>query len=112
VGDLLPSMILGGTGVGLALSSLIAAGATALSPDRSAPASGTVNSVRQIASALGVAVLITLLGSGGSIVGRYERGWSVAAALSLVAAVVGLGLGVTASLRQGHLDAAREERVV
>jgi hypothetical protein len=93
LGDLLPSMIIGGIGVGLALSSFIAAGATALPTERSATASGTVNSGRQIASALGVAVLITVLASGGSIVSRYDISWWIAVALALIAGAIGLGLG-------------------
>jgi len=87
-------MIISGIGVGLALSSFIAAGATALPAERSATASGTVNSGRQIASALGVAVLITVLASGGSVVSRYDLSWWIAIVLALVAGVIGLGLGV------------------
>jgi hypothetical protein len=90
--DLLPSMIIGGIGVGLALSSFIAAGATALPAERAATASGTVNSGRQIASALGVAVLVTVLGTGGSVVSNFDDGWWIAIALSLVAGAIGLGL--------------------
>jgi EmrB/QacA subfamily drug resistance transporter len=91
--DLLPSMLIGGAGVGLALSSFIAAGATALPTERSATASGTVNSGRQIASALGVAVLITILGAAGGTVARYDAGWWVGVGLSVVAGAIGLGLG-------------------
>jgi EmrB/QacA subfamily drug resistance transporter len=90
--DLLPSMIIGGIGVGLALSSFIAAGATALPAERAATASGTVNSGRQIASALGVAVLVTVLGTGGSVVSNFDDGWWIAIVLSLVAGAIGLGL--------------------
>ena len=92
LGDLLPSMIIGGVGVGLALSSFIAAGATALPTERAATASGTINSGRQIASSLGVAVLITLLARGGSVLDRFDDAWWVAIALSIVAAAIGLGL--------------------
>jgi EmrB/QacA subfamily drug resistance transporter len=93
VGDLLPSMLIGGIGVGLALSTLIAAGATALPPHRFATASAIVNSGRQIASALGVAVLVTVLSSGTvNGVHDYRVGWSVGAALSLVAAVISLAI--------------------
>lgn len=92
VRDLLPSMLIGGAGVGLALSSFIAAGATALPVARSATASGTVNSGRQIASALGVAVLITVLGTAGGVQ-RYQVSWWVAVALSVIAGAIGLGLG-------------------
>jgi EmrB/QacA subfamily drug resistance transporter len=92
VSDLLPSMLIGGVGVGLALSSFIAAGATALPADRAATASGTVNSGRQIASALGVALLVTVLGTGGSVVSNFDAAWWVGVALSLLAGVIGLGL--------------------
>jgi hypothetical protein len=98
-------MIIGGTGVGLALSSFIAAGATALPAERSATASGMVNSGRQIASALGVAVLITVLGTAGSVVSRYDIGWWIAVSLALVASAIGLGLG---PVRRPAVVAARE----
>ena len=107
--ELLPSMLLTGAGVGLALSTSIAAGATALASDRSATASGTVNSVRQVASCLGVAVLVTVLGSGGDPLTRYEQSWSIAIALSLVAAGLGLAL---AGRRTGSGAGAREQRAV
>jgi EmrB/QacA subfamily drug resistance transporter len=86
--DLLPSALLGGIGVGLALGTLIAAGATALPGHRSATASAIVNSTRQIASALGVAVLVTVLGAGGANVHGYRVGWVVAATLALAAGMI------------------------
>jgi hypothetical protein len=92
--------------VGLALSSFIAAGATPLPADRSATASGTVNSGRQIASALGVAVLVTVLTSStGSVVRHYDLGWWIAVGLALVAGVIGLGLG---TVRRPARTVARE----
>jgi EmrB/QacA subfamily drug resistance transporter len=89
--DLLPSMILGGIGVGLALGTLMAAGATALPSHRSATGSAIVNSVRQIASALGVAVLVTVLASTGSV-DRFKVGWAVGVAVALLAGAVSLRL--------------------
>lgn len=89
--DLLPSMLFGGVGVGLALSTLIAAGATALPVHRSATGSAIVNSTRQVASALGVAVLVTVLGTHVGDAGAthaFDRAWVVAAALALVAAAI------------------------
>jgi EmrB/QacA subfamily drug resistance transporter len=89
VRDLLPSMILGGIGVGLALGTLIAAGVTSLPANRSATGSALVNSGRQIASALGVAILVTMLG-GRVDLGSYREGWATGAVLSLVCAMTGL----------------------
>lgn len=87
VHDLLPSMILGGIGVGLALGTLMAAGATALPAHRSATGSATVNSVRQLASALGVAVLVSVLASTGSV-DRFKVGWAVGVGVALLAGIV------------------------
>ncbi|HTY71428.1 MAG TPA: MFS transporter [Actinomycetes bacterium] len=89
--DLLPSMLLGGLGVGLALGTLIAAGVTALPPHRSGTGSAIVNSVRQVASTLGVAVLVTVLASDASVHG-YRVAWVIAAAVSLLAALVSAAL--------------------
>lgn len=89
--DLLPSLILGGTGVGLTLGTLIAAGVQSLPAARTATGSALVNSFRQISSALGVALLVTLLGSrvdAGST-GDFRLAWTLAAVLSVVTSVLG-----------------------
>lgn len=88
--DLLPSMILGGVGVGLALSTLVAVAATALPHHRSATGSAIVNSIRQVSSALGVAVLVTLLAGSGGLRHDYRLGWTVAAGLALLSALAAL----------------------
>jgi EmrB/QacA subfamily drug resistance transporter len=93
-GDLLPSLVLGGVGVGLALGTLVAAGVQSLPGPRAATGSALVNSVRQIAATIGVAVLVTILGSrvdAGSVAG-FRLAWALGAALSLCTAVVGLVL--------------------
>ncbi len=92
--DLLPSMVLGGTGVGLALGTLIAAGATALPDHRSATGSAMINAGRQVAAAVGVAILVSLLGSrlAGAGVADFRRAWFVAAALSALAALLSVAL--------------------
>jgi EmrB/QacA subfamily drug resistance transporter len=90
--DLLPSMILGGIGVGLTLGTLIAAGVQSLPGSRTATGSALVNSFRQISSALGVAVLVTLLGShvdAGSV-GDFRLAWALGAVLSLVTSLLGV----------------------
>ncbi len=84
VRDLLPSMLIGGIGVGLALSTLIATGATALPAVRAATGSAIVNTTRQVASALGVAVLVSVL-SAQAGVGGYRTAWTITTVASLVA---------------------------
>jgi EmrB/QacA subfamily drug resistance transporter len=90
--DLLPSMVLGGIGVGLAMGTLIAAGVQSLPGERAATGSALVNSFRQIAATVGVAVLVTILGAqvGAASVAGFRAGWVVGAVLSLGAAAVGL----------------------
>jgi EmrB/QacA subfamily drug resistance transporter len=94
VRDLLPSMVLGGIGVGLTLGTLVAAGVQSLPADRAATGSALVNSVRQMASTIGVAVLVTILGArvdAGSV-DAFRGAWVLGAVLSLATAVVGVRL--------------------
>ncbi|MEE4545008.1 MFS transporter [Streptomyces sp. V4-01] len=98
-GDLLPNMLLGGAGVGLALGTLVAAGVQSLPGDRAATGSALVNSVRQISSTVGVAVLVTILGSqvtAGSV-SDFRLAWAIGAGLSLVTALLGVQLARTAA---------------
>ena len=91
VRDLLPSMILTGSGVGLAIGTLIAAGVQALPAARAATGSAVVNALRQISASVGVAILVTILGArvdAGSI-GAFKLAWVVSAGLSVLTAAVG-----------------------
>ena len=93
--DLLPGMLLTGIGVGLALPTLISTSATALPPDRFGTGSAIVNTSRQVASALGVAILVTILGSPaspGAARAVFQHGWITAGAANLAAALVCLRL--------------------
>jgi EmrB/QacA subfamily drug resistance transporter len=94
VRDLLPSMILTGTGVGLALGTLVAAGVQSLPPNRAATGSALVNSFRQISAAVGVAILVTILGTrvDASAVTGFRAAWLLAAALAIATTVTGLAL--------------------
>ena len=62
-GELLGGMLLTGIGVGLTLPTLIATGTASLPPHSFATGSAVVNMFRQIGLAIGVAVLIAVLGS-------------------------------------------------
>jgi EmrB/QacA subfamily drug resistance transporter len=97
--DLLPSMVLGGIGVGLAMGTLMAAGVQSLPADRAATGSALVNSVRQISASIGVALLVTIVG--GRITAGSETAfrwaWALAAALTLATAAVGLALTASSS---------------
>jgi EmrB/QacA subfamily drug resistance transporter len=94
VRDLLPSMLLSGAGVGLAMGTLIAAGVQALPPARAATGSALVNSFRQISASIGVALLVTIVGArvGAGSVTEFRWAWTLAAALTVATAVVGVAL--------------------
>src|SRR5690242_3798614 len=79
VGQMLGGMILTGIGVGLTLPTFMATGAAALPPHAFATVSAVVNMLRQIGLAVGVAVLIALLGAQGDVLTVYERAsWVIA----------------------------------
>ena len=106
VRDLLPSMVLGGAGVGLTLGTLVAAGVQSLPPTRAATGSALVNSVRQISATVGVALLVTILGprvDAGSVT-DFRVSWGIAAALSVLTSVLGVRLwrsAVSSALASG-----------
>jgi MFS family permease len=95
VGDVLGSLLLTGIGVGLTLPALMATAASALPPTSFATGSAVVNMLRQVGLALGVAVLIAVLGSPGSpaaTLAAYQRGWIVTAAIALSGGLVAFAL--------------------
>jgi MFS family permease len=94
-GDMLGGILLTGIGVGLALPTLMATGASSLPPHAFATGSAVVNMLRQIGLAIGVAVLIAVLGtphSPADALAAYQRASWVIAAIALAGAVVGLVL--------------------
>ncbi len=95
VSEMLGGMILTGIGVGLTLPTFMAAGASSLPPTSFATGSAVINMLRQVGIALGVAVLIAVLGTPGSpveVIDAYRRSSLVIAALSLAAGVAGVAL--------------------
>ncbi len=92
VGDILGGMLLTGIGVGLTLPTLMATAASSLPPHAFATGSAVVNTLRQIGLAIGVALLIALLGSPSSpteVLTAYQGAWTVIAAVALVGGVLG-----------------------
>jgi hypothetical protein len=90
--DWLPGMLVGGAGVGLVLPSLTAAAAASLPPARFATGIAIQTTGRQIGSALGVAILVAVLGAGSSPA-DYRAAWwfMLVAALSAGATLAALG---------------------
>jgi len=73
--DFLPGMVIGGAGVGLTLPTLTGAGAASLPPERFATGTAVITMGRQIGSALGVAVLVALLGSTATSAADFDAAW-------------------------------------
>jgi MFS family permease len=74
-GDYLPGMLVSGIGVGLLLPTLTGIAAGSLPPARFSTGIAVVTMGRQIGSALGVAVLVALLGSGPPTVEDFHGPW-------------------------------------
>jgi EmrB/QacA subfamily drug resistance transporter len=95
VGEMLPGMILTGIGVGLTLPTLMATGTSSLPPHSFATGSAVINMLRQIGLAIGVAVLIAILGtpaSSAAVLRVYEHASWVIAAIALAGGLIGLAL--------------------
>jgi hypothetical protein len=93
---LLGGMILSGVGVGLTLPTLMATATASLPPHAFATGSAVINMIRQTGLALGVAVLVAVLGTGGtrgtaSLV-TFEHAWWLTAAISFAGAIPALVL--------------------
>jgi len=98
VGEVLGGLLLTGAGVGLTLPTLMATAASSLPPSAFSTGSAVVNMLRQVGLAIGVAVLIAVLGSPrtpAATLAAYQRGWTVTAAIALASGIVGLVLLVS-----------------
>jgi fucose permease len=116
--DVLPVMLLLGTGAGLAFPALMTLAMSSATPSDSGLASGLVNTSLQVGGALGLAVLATLassrteelLAAGDSTAAALTGGYQLAFLIGagLVVAAIGVALGV---LRSPVVTAEQEEPV-
>ena len=102
--DVLPSMIVLGLGVGMAMNPVLLAAMSDVAPEESGLASGVVNTAFMMGGALGLAVLAslaahrtdTLVASGSdeiaALTGGYHLAFVVGAVFALAAAVIGAAL--------------------
>ncbi len=95
VGGMLGGIVLTGIGVGLTMPTFQATGAAALPPNSFATGSAVVNMLRQLGLAIGVAVLIAVLGTphgAAATLSAYRHGWELIALAAALSAVCGLAL--------------------
>jgi EmrB/QacA subfamily drug resistance transporter len=93
--ELLPGQIMTGTGVGLTLPSLASAAAASLPPARFATGSAVFTMTRQIGFALGVSVLVAVLGSAHTtdVIDTFRGGWLFMVIASLLGASLAAAMG-------------------
>jgi EmrB/QacA subfamily drug resistance transporter len=93
--DYLPGMLIGGAGVGFVNPALAGAATAQLPPTRLATGSAVLTMSRQLGSALGVALLVAVLGtpSPADVVDTFDHAWwmMVAAAFASAAAFTFVG---------------------
>jgi len=91
----LPGMLLGGSGVGLVIPTLASAVAASLPAARFATGSAVYGMTRQFGIALGVAVLVAVLGAprGTEILGAFRTGWEVMAGTAVASAIAAVAIG-------------------
>jgi EmrB/QacA subfamily drug resistance transporter len=87
--DLLPGWLVGGAGVGLALPAILSSATADLPTARAATGSAVVNMNRQIGTALGVSLLVAVLGTPVGYPAAhqvFQHGWWALALVALAAA--------------------------
>jgi fucose permease len=108
----LPGLLIAGCGAGLVQAPLFATAST-LSAHRATTGSAVLNTARQVGSAVGVALLVVLLGAGPTTdVADYRRGWwlLVVAGLSAALAVALVRTPITTRIAPAVAGAHRRER--
>jgi uncharacterized protein (TIGR00369 family) len=120
--EILPGMIVTGIGVGLTIPSLSSAAAASLPPHRFATGIAVFGMSRQIGAALGVAVLIAIIGTPapGEAVDAFANGWTFIALTSVGAALAAAALGrvqvvgaaPASPASNGHAPPAERSRVI
>jgi EmrB/QacA subfamily drug resistance transporter len=73
----LPGMVIGGAGVGLVIPTLTGVGASSLAPERFATGAAVLTMGRQIGAALGVSVLVAVLGTTAITASDFHAAWQI-----------------------------------
>lgn len=91
----LPAFALTGFGVGLSLPGLASAAVASLPPNRFATGGAVNNTARQIGAALGVALLVAIVGNPASAqaLAAFKHGFAFSAACAILCSVLALALG-------------------
>ena len=107
---MLPGLLMTGIGLGLVLPTLVGAAVSAVPPHRFATASGVVTMARQVGIVLGVAILVTILGTPGTRIGELAAFQRATVFIALSAAVTGMASLLLARRRRSRHGAAGSQR--
>ncbi|MGO9821615.1 MAG: MFS transporter [Solirubrobacteraceae bacterium] len=91
--EYLPGMLMSGSGVGLVIPTLTGAGASSLAPQRFATGAAVLTMGRQVGSALGIALLVAVLGTGVQTLADFQSAWLISAAGGFCTALVIASIG-------------------
>jgi EmrB/QacA subfamily drug resistance transporter len=91
--EYLPGIAISGAGVGLMIPTLTGAGASSLAPERFATGAAVLTMGRQIGSALGVAVLVAVLGTGANTASDFHQAWLISVVGGLTAGLAMAAIG-------------------
>jgi hypothetical protein len=91
----LPGMLFGGAGVGFVIPTLASAVAGSLPAARFATGSAVYGMTRQFGIALGVAVLVAVLGTprDAEILGAFQMAWMIIASAAVASAIAAIAIG-------------------
>jgi MFS family permease len=93
--DMFPGLVIVGVGVGLTLPTMMASATSELPPENFATGSAVVNMLRQVGLAIGVAVLVAVLGTPSGahdLLDAFDHAWLVIAAFAAATALVSLAI--------------------
>jgi EmrB/QacA subfamily drug resistance transporter len=93
--DMLPGLLIVGLGVGLTLPTMMASATSELPPESFATGSAVVNMLRQVGLAIGVAVLVAVLGTprgAHELLDAFDHAWLVIGAFAAATALASLAI--------------------
>ena len=96
--EYLPGMLMSGSGVGLMIPTLTGAGAASLAPERFATGAAVLTMGRQVGSALGIAILVAVLGVGAGTASAFHSAWAISVAGGLTAGLAVAAFGPSVRL--------------
>jgi EmrB/QacA subfamily drug resistance transporter len=91
--EYLPGIAISGAGVGLMIPTLTGAGASSLPPERFATGAAVLTMGRQIGSALGIAVLVAVIGAAAHSAADFHPAWLISVAGGAFAGILLAALG-------------------